>query len=111
MLQLTSEEQQWLDEYRRTLAEQFPDVIDQITLFGSKARGEATAASDLDVLIIIRAGNWKLKEAIARPGYLLAIGTDVVPSFIVYTVEEWERRRQIRAPLWQMVTRDGVAVR
>lgn len=110
MLQLTSEEQQWLDEYRRTLAGQFSGVIDQITIFGSKARGEATESSDLDILIVIREGDWKLKEAIARPGYLLAIGTDVVPSFIVYTVEEWEKRRQARAPLWQMVTRDGVSV-
>ena len=42
--------------------------------------------------------------------YLLAIGTDVVPSIIVLTVEEWGRLQKREAPLWQTVTRDGVAV-
>jgi predicted nucleotidyltransferase len=110
MLKLTPAEQQWLSEYRQTLTEQFPGIIEQLTIFGSKARGEATEDSDLDVLIIIREGDWKLKEAIARPGHLAAVGTDVVPSFIVYTVNEWEQRRQAETPLWQTVMRDGVAV-
>ena len=44
------------------------------------------------------------------PGNMLAIGTEVVPSFVVYTREEWEQRREDRAPFWQTVTRDGVPV-
>ena len=43
-------------------------------------------------------------------GYLLAIGTDVAPSIIVLTREEWGRLQKREAPFWQTVTRDGVAV-
>lgn len=77
---------------------------------------------DFDVLLLIREGDWRLQskianakgierqEAVTQPGYLLSIETEVVPSFLVYTREEWETRRQGQAPIWQTITRDGVAV-
>ena len=107
---LSPEEQEWLADYRQELNQAFPGMVEEIVVFGSKARGDSTEDSDLDLLLVIREGDWRLKEAIARPGYLLAAGTDVVPSMMVYTVEEWEQRRRGRAPLWQTVTRDGVPV-
>ena len=110
MMKLTREEQNWLEVYRQALSQQFPGLVERIIIFGSKARGTATADSDLDLLVVIREGDWRLKDAITQPGYLLAIGTDVVPSIIVYTVEEWELHRKRQAPFWQTVTRDGVIV-
>ncbi|MFQ5792036.1 MAG: nucleotidyltransferase domain-containing protein, partial [Acidobacteriota bacterium] len=53
-MKLTLEEQAWLDAYRQALAEQFPDLVEEIVIFGSKARGEAGPDSDLDVLLIVR---------------------------------------------------------
>ncbi len=109
-MRLTSEEQTWLDTYRKELAEQFPGLVEQIIIFGSKARGTETRDSDLDVLLIIREGDWRLKGALATPGYDLAVGTDVVPSILVYTEQEWEDRHRLRAPFWQAIDRDGVRV-
>lgn len=109
-VKLTPEEQVWLDAYREALAQRFPELVRQIIIFGSKARGAATADSDLDVLVVIREGDWRLKDAITQPGYTLAISADVVPSIMVYTAEEWELLRKRQAPFWQTVKRDGVAV-
>ena len=109
-MKLTTEEQAWLDAYRQTVTEQFPGLIKQIIIFGSKAKGTARADSDLDLLVVIREGDWRLKDSVTQPGYLLAIDGDVVPSIMVYTAEEWEQRRRDEAPLWQMVNRDGVVV-
>ncbi len=109
-MNLTSEDHVWLDAYRKALDEQFPGLVEDIIIFGSKARGTATADSDLDLLVIIREGDWKQKQAVVQPGYLLSIETDVVPSFIVFTREEWDLRREEGAPFWQTVTRDGVVV-
>ena len=111
MLKLTPDEQKWLDDYRKALDEQFPGLVDDIVIFGSKARGTATEDSDLDILIVIREGDWWQKDAVADTGYMLAVETDAVPSILVYTREEWESRRSGRAPFWQTVTRDGVTVR
>lgn len=107
---LNPEEQAWLDAYREALAERFPGLVEEIIIFGSKARGTGTADSDLDLLVIIREGDWRLKDAVAQPGDRLAVGTDVVPSIIVLTREEWEGHRTREAPFWLTVARDGVAV-
>lgn len=109
-MKLIREEQVWLDAYRQALAEQFPNLVEEIIIFGSKARGTATADSDLDLLVVIREGDWRLKDAVAQPGDHLAIGTDVVPSIIVLTREEWETHRERQAPFWLTVTRDRVVV-
>lgn len=38
---------------RDYLKQQYQDRLDRVILFGSQARGEATAASDIDVLIVL----------------------------------------------------------
>ena len=107
---LHPDEQKWLEEYRRVLQDRFPGVVERMMIYGSRARGTATEDSDLDVLLIVREGDWWEKRRIAAPGYDLAIGTYAVPSIMIYTRAEWEDRRRTRAPFWQTVTRDGVPV-
>jgi predicted nucleotidyltransferase len=109
-MKLTREEEWWLEKYRQILTQRFPGLVQQIVIFGSKARGTATADSDLDILLVIREGNWRLKDLVTEPGYELALGTDVVPSIIVCTKEEWEEYQRDKAPFWQTVNRDGVVV-
>ncbi len=111
MLKLTTEEQAWLDAYRRNLHERLPGQIEDLIIFGSKARGDAGTDSDLDVLVVIRAGDWQLKDTLAIVGYDLAIGTDVVPSIQIYTVAEWDRLRQRQSVFLEAVERDGASVR
>jgi predicted nucleotidyltransferase len=72
MLQLTSEEQAWLDAYRAALDKKHPGAVHEILIYGSKARGQAHAESDLDVLLIVKNSSGKLKRELRRIGYLLA---------------------------------------
>jgi predicted nucleotidyltransferase len=44
---------QILTEYGQVLAETFPEQIKHLILFGSQARGEATAESDIDLLVVV----------------------------------------------------------
>jgi predicted nucleotidyltransferase len=109
-MKLTLEEERWLKSYRQALAHQFPGLVEQIVIFGSKARGTATTDSDLDILVVIREGDWRLKDQVTAPGYELSCGTEVVPSIMVYTQEEWRQRQRDGASFWQVVNRDGVVV-
>ena len=84
-MRLTPEDQTWLEAYRQALARQFPTLVQHLILFGSKARGTATADADLDLLVVIQQSDWRLKEAVTEAGYRLAIDTDVVPAIIVLT--------------------------
>lgn len=109
-MKVTPGEELWLKNYRETLAQQFPGLVEQLIIFGSKARGTSTEESDLDLLVVIREGDWRVKDAITRPGYLLAVDTNAVPSIIVLTSEEWESLHRREAPFWQTVQRDGVVL-
>lgn len=64
-----------------------PDVL-RVVLFGSFARGDATAASDADVLIVLRDSPLRFHERIAefQPSGL-GVCVDVFP----YTLEETQR--------------------
>lgn len=105
---LTGEDRRLLDAFRAALKQDFDDVVETITVFGSKARGEATSESDLDILVVVDSGDWRLKWNIADVAYGLAIGTDVVPSVKVYTRQEWHRLRDMKSGFYDDVLRDGI---
>lgn len=107
---LTRAERKWLDSYRRKLLRQYPGAVEQILLYGSKARGDAGPDSDLDVLLILRNRDAGRKRQLRWIGYLLAATSDVVPSILAYTSDEWEGLKQIKSPFHRNVERDEVRV-
>ena len=57
-----------LDDFQRRLLELFPDQIDQLILYGSYARGEATPDSDVDVMVVVKWNEERLSNgAIVAP--------------------------------------------
>ena len=110
MLNLTQDEQAWLDAYREALDKKHPGMVQEMLIYGSKARGQAHAESDLDVLLIVKNEAGKLKRELRRIGYLLAATADVMPSILAYTQEEWERRKRSGSTFRQAVERDAVRV-
>src|SRR5437870_9360013 len=110
MLELTKEEQAWLDAYRKALDKKHPGTVHEMLIYGSKARGQAHAESDLDVLLIVKNKTGRLKRTLRRIGYLLAATSDVFPSIIAYTEDEWESRKRSGSSFRQAVERDGVRV-
>jgi predicted nucleotidyltransferase len=110
MLRLTQQEQAWLDDYRKAIEEKHPGVVHEMLIYGSKARGQARAESDLDVLLIVKNEGGRLKRQLRRIGYMLAATSDVLPSIIAYTQEEWESRRKSGSTFRQAVERDAVRV-
>ena len=110
VLQLTKVEKAWIESYRKALDERYPDSVHEMLIYGSKARGQAHAESDLDVLLIVKNKTGRLKRTLRRIGYLLAATSDVLPSIIAYTEDEWESRKRSGSSFRQAVERDGVRV-
>jgi predicted nucleotidyltransferase len=79
-------------------------------IYGSKARGQAHAESDLDLLLIVKDDAAELKRELRWIGYLLAAETDVFPSILAYTQEEWESRKHSGSSFRKAVERDAVRV-
>jgi predicted nucleotidyltransferase len=110
MLKLTVEEQAWLDAYRDALNEKHPGAVHEMLIYGSKARGQAHAESDVDVILIVKNEAGGRKRELRRTGYLLAAKTEVLPSILAYTEEEWESRKRSGSSFRKAVERDAVRV-
>lgn len=111
MLTLLPAEKVWMENYRKALDKQYPGLVRDMIVFGSKARGDARADSDLDLLLIIKEGDWRFKLAVSDLGYDLSLGTDCVPSIMVLTEEEREQRIQNESIFWGVIQEEGISVR
>ena len=110
MLKLSADEQTWLDRYQQALKERHSGVVVRMVIYGSKARGDAQAHSDLDVLIIVRNDSAYLKRMLRDIGYDLAATSWAAPSIFAYTQDEWQHRKERGFPFQRAVERDAVAV-
>jgi predicted nucleotidyltransferase len=106
---MTALEKQILEAFRRKVAECLP--LSQLILFGSRARGDASPDSDMDVVVI-------LDEPVIGRSYDLVSqfawevgyphGIVVVP--VVLSRTAWENGPERLSLLAQAVEREGVHV-
>lgn len=89
---------------RRTLGSH----LKQVLLFGSRARGNATPASDYDLLVVVDKVNRHIVDGIDQiSGKALLDHGAVVSAFLI---TEADRARRKYSPLLINVAREGVAV-
>ncbi len=110
MLSLNEDEKIWLEQYRRLLNERYPGLVEDLIIFGSKARGDAHPDSDLDVMMVVKKGDWRLKNEMADLGNELAVGTNCVPTIMVYTQAEREERIRNESIFMEIVDQEGIVV-
>jgi uncharacterized protein len=80
----------------------------RIILFGSRARGEAQADSDLDLLIIVPDGTSSIdaRRAIGRA----LISPETSYDLIVYTESEYGRMKLEGWSIFEEIDRDGKVI-
>jgi predicted nucleotidyltransferase len=80
-----------------------------VILYGSYARGEQNADSDIDVLILVDKDNEKISYAeetkITHPLYAIEFQTGTIISPTVYTKRGWSGHRV--TPFYENVNREG----
>jgi predicted nucleotidyltransferase len=109
-MRLKRSERAWLKAYRDELVAKYASWVEEMIIYGSKARGDARPDSDLDVLLIVKNQAKARKRDLRGVGHLLAAGTDVMSSIMVYTRREWDARKESGSPFRRNVERDGVRV-
>ena len=109
-MQLTNGEKSWIEDFRKSLEQEYPGAVQELLIYGSKARGQSHAESDLDVLLIVKDDAGARKRELRRIGYRLAATTEVLPSIFAYTQKEWESRKTSRSTFRKAVERDAVRV-
>lgn len=95
----------------RRMQAQWGDLLHDVLLFGSKARGEATAVSDVDLLIIVDSEDWRLHKAIA---YLIAdVGLEYDCPYLsprIWSLAHYRELEQMQTALFKNVEREGISL-
>ena len=107
---LQHNEKQALTRFVDLLQQQLGGRVQQVVLFGSKARGDSRAWSDIDVLIVVDREDWRLSHAISDLAADVSLECDVLLGPRVIGQERWERMKQRGFGLYQNVAAEGIPV-
>ena len=105
---LARHEQQTLAAFVDALRRQCPELIDQIYLYGSVARGDAKNNSDIDVFVALAQPATPQEIAAIRETALdlsIVFGCALHPLIVPPSAMAWHRRG---SSLWLNVQRDGI---
>ena len=84
--------------------------VDQIILFGSKARGDDDGESDIDLLILTSRPLYRAEQhAVIDDLFPLQLRHDVVLSVVIVPTEEWNTGVVSVLPIHDEVREQGVA--
>lgn len=100
---LTRQERQAVDDFVEALHRQYPDRVQDVILFGSKARGDSHPDSDIDILILVDDDDWRFSHAISRLAARISLNYDVLLGPRVIRQARWRR-----SLLYPTVSSEGI---
>jgi predicted nucleotidyltransferase len=107
---MSEQENSILIEFKRRIEKRYPGEIARIMIYGSKARGDATEESDIDVLVVSRFDDWKKADAIRAIGYSLDIEIGSKLSIQVLPEKHLDHLRAEGFQFIENVDREGVLI-
>jgi predicted nucleotidyltransferase len=106
--QVTKKENKALQSFIQRLQDELGQQIVQIILFGSKARGNSAADSDVDVLILAKNEDRQLQKAISKISSQIDLDYDILLNSLLIAEKRWTQMSKERFSLCRNVERDGV---
>jgi predicted nucleotidyltransferase len=112
-------EREVLVKYRDALLARFPNQLQRLILFGSQARGEAAAESDIDVLVVVDWDEQRLPGGFyaapfsdSRWQAIVDAASDLSLEYGIYVspLVMSERRFREWSPLVQRVKEEGIEI-
>jgi len=106
---LEQREEKALEAVARTLKSQFP--VEEIILFGSKARGDYDVFSDIDILLVTaKPLHWREEKAIVETLFDIGMTHDVIFTPLFASKEEWQGGLFAQFPIYAEILRDGAVI-
>ena len=107
-IRVDGHDRQAIEAASRMLKKRFR-MVEQVILFGSKARGEDVEDSDIDLLLLTsRSIDWREREALLDALFEIEMAYDVLISILVKTTAEWENGICTAFPVHQEISKEGV---
>ena len=105
---LSETERSALQAFLTRLNSAYRGQVRQAMLFGSKARGEATADSDMDILLIVADESWQFRDAICGISADVSLKYDVLLDARVIGEVRWHSMSEARAGLYQNIASEAI---
>lgn len=109
-IRLNKKEQLVLKRFRLALEEAFHYSLIEVKLFGSRARGDARKDSDIDVLVIISSGDWRICDVVYGIATDILLETKVCISPKVINMKEYNHLYKMGTPFIKNVVREGITI-
>jgi uncharacterized protein len=107
-ISLSDNDRRAIEDAANILRERFP--VEEIVLYGSKARGTDDSESDIDLLVITSFPvSWRERRSITDSLFDLQIERGVVISPLVISRDEWSNGVYQVLPIRREIERDGAA--
>lgn len=98
-----------LNAYLDQAVSRFGERIISITLYGSRARGDADPDSDIDLFIIIRQDTPALRQALADIAWQVQFEHNLVISDIIRSANQLQSKIS-RFPYYKSVQQEGIVL-
>ncbi len=105
---LKENEERAIESLRKILSEKFGLV--EMRLFGSKARGESTPESDMDVMIEIVESNPYVRFGIYDVIFEINLENDTFISASIFGKKEIEDGPMGESPLYKIIHKEGIPI-
>lgn len=108
-MKLNSIEKNAIDKLTSQLRKLYGENLSRVILYGSKARGDATDASDIDILVVLKKyEKWdKEFEKVFEIKYPICFENDLLITTVITTEDEYLNRK---TPLLLNVRREGIEI-
>jgi len=104
-IHLAEDDRRAIEAAAAILRERFP--VQLVVLFGSKARGDDDAESDIDLLVLTdRQLSWRERDQITSALFDLQLQMNVVLSTLVVSTDEWNEGLYQVLPIRGEIERD-----
>ena len=101
-------ERKALDEFVQLIQEQFNGLVQLILLFGSKARGDDTLDSDVDILVVVDSDDWRVHKQVRYLAADMSLKYNLDLSPRVWSISHLHKMEEIDASLYRNIQQDAL---
>ncbi|MEW6380192.1 MAG: nucleotidyltransferase domain-containing protein [bacterium] len=97
-----------LEKFASQLREKLSDNLIFIKMFGSKARGDFTQDSDIDILIVVNRKTIAVRDEIYNILFELDPYYEYKISLILFSLYEYKKNEEMKSPFTQHIDHEGI---
>jgi len=110
LLALNKKEEQAVRAFISAIKEKLKDQLIEAKIFGSKARGNYSQYSDIDILIVLNKRNKVLIDILYENLLDIELEYDSKISLTIFSQAEYQQNLNAHTPFMDSITNEGIAL-